>query len=165
MKFTCQNYFLFLGVLRYYKGLHVLLKSVIKTNIQVVIAGDGPEKKSLLRYKEEMKLDNVIFVGTVTENEKYYLIKNCDALVFPSIERSEAFGISLIEALSYGKPLITTNIGTGTNFININNVTGISVEPNNSNELKKAMEKFSQNEDFQKLTSINTSKRYKRYFT
>ena len=51
------------------------------------------------------------------------------ALVFPSLYRSEAFGVSLLEGAMYGLPLISTELNTGTTFVNKEGVTGLVVPP------------------------------------
>jgi rhamnosyl/mannosyltransferase len=59
--------------------------------------------------------------------------------VFPSHLRSEAFGISLLEGAMYGKPMISSEIGTGTTYINIDNETGLVVPPNDPQAFSGAM--------------------------
>lgn len=57
------------------------------------------------------------------------LLLSCDIFCFPSITKNEAFGVALAEAMYYGKPAITFNIeGSGVNYVNLNNITGIEVE-------------------------------------
>ena len=69
-------------------------------------------------------------MGYLLEDDKVALINLCYAVVFPSHLRSEAFGISLLEGAMYGKPLISSEIGTGTSHINIDGETGLVVPPN-----------------------------------
>jgi rhamnosyl/mannosyltransferase len=63
----------------------------------------------------------------------------CYGVVFPSHLRSEAFGISLLEGAMYGKPMISSEIGTGTTFVNIGNETGLVVPPSDPAALRQAM--------------------------
>jgi glycosyltransferase involved in cell wall biosynthesis len=57
-------------------------------------------------------------------------MKNCDLFCLPSVSRNEAFGLVLVEALYFGKPLVTTNVeGTGMNYVNKHNETGLVVPP------------------------------------
>lgn len=134
-----SRFFLFIGVMRYYKGLHVLLEANQYLDIPVVIVGDGQLKESLQTDAVRRGLKNTYFLGSISDEDKVALLSLCFALIFPSHLRSEAFGISLLEGAMYGKPLISCEIGTGTSFININNVTGIVVPPNNAQALKTAM--------------------------
>ncbi len=134
-----KRFFLFLGVLRYYKGIKYLIEAVANTDIQIVIAGALGKKSDLEAYVAGDKLKNVIFLGFVEHEEKLALLSLCYGFVFPSNMRSEAFGVSLLEAASCGKPLISCEIGTGTSFINKHNETGLVIKPASSYELRLAM--------------------------
>lgn len=136
------QFFVFVGVFRYYKGLHVLLEALTTHDFPIVIAGAGPLEKDLKLQAKQLGLKNVSFVGWVTEQEKVDLITASIALVFPSHLRSEAFGISLLEGAMYGKPLICSEIGTGTSYVNRNGVTGLVVSPDDAIDLAAAMEKL-----------------------
>ena len=64
-------------------------------------------------------------------------------LVFPSLYNSEAFGIIQLEAMSYSKPVLNTNLQTGVPWVSVHNVTGITVPVENVDELTKAIDKLS----------------------
>jgi rhamnosyl/mannosyltransferase len=134
-----QRFFLFVGVLRYYKGLHILLDAVASTDYPVVIVGAGPIEEELKAHAERLGLHHVQFVGAVDEEDKVALLKLCYAMAFPSHLRSEAFGISLLEGAMYGKPMISSEIGTGTTYINIDNETGLVVPPSDPAAFGQAM--------------------------
>lgn len=133
------RFLLFVGVLRYYKGLHILLEAAKGTDIPVVIVGAGPVEDSLLRQSANGQLGNIHFLGAVSEQDKVDLLQACYGVVFPSHLRSEAFGISLLEGAIFGKPLISSEIGTGTSYINVHQETGLVVPPSNPASLRKAM--------------------------
>jgi rhamnosyl/mannosyltransferase len=133
------KFFLFVGVLRYYKGLHILLDAVAGTNYPVVIVGAGPIEQELKDHAERLGLKNVMFVGRVDDLDKVALLKLCYAVAFPSHLRSEAFGISLLEGAMFGKPMISSEIGTGTTYINIDRQTGLVVPPSDPDALRVAM--------------------------
>jgi glycosyltransferase involved in cell wall biosynthesis len=133
------KFFLFVGVLRYYKGLHILLDAVAGTNYPVVIVGAGPIEQELKDHAERLGLKKVMFVGRVDELDKVALLKLCYAVAFPSHLRSEAFGISLLEGAMFGKPMISSEIGTGTTYINIHQQTGLVVPPSDPEALRAAM--------------------------
>jgi glycosyltransferase involved in cell wall biosynthesis len=137
-----QPYFLFLGVLRYYKGLHTLIQAACSVGAVIVIAGSGPEGMTLQQQAQRAGVDNAIFSGQVTDSEKVALIKNCLALVLPSHLRSEAFGMVLVEAAMFGKPMISCEIGTGTSYVNLDNETGFVVPPESAAELAAAMSRL-----------------------
>ncbi len=134
------DFFFFVGVLRYYKGLHTLVQAARHTRHKVVIAGDGPERRALEKQVAESGLGHVVFVGAVSDEDKAALFSLSLAFVFPSHLRSEAFGMSLVEAASHAKPMITCDIGTGTTFVNLPGQTGLAVPPEQPVALAHAME-------------------------
>ncbi|HEY0487929.1 MAG TPA: glycosyltransferase family 4 protein [Telluria sp.] len=134
-----DKFFLFVGVLRYYKGLHILLDAVANADYPVVIVGAGPVEAELKEHAVRLGLKHVLFVGAVSEDDKVALLTLCYAVAFPSHLRSEAFGISLLEGAMYGKPMISSEIGTGTTYINIDGDTGLVVPPSDPQALGAAM--------------------------
>lgn len=133
------RFFLFVGALRYYKGLTFLLEALRDTPLPVVIMGGGPMEAELKMQAERYRLSCVHFLGGLPDEDKVALLSLCCALVFPSHLHSEAFGISLLEAAIFGKPLISCEIGTGTSYINIAGETGLVVPPANPSALGHAM--------------------------
>jgi glycosyltransferase involved in cell wall biosynthesis len=134
-----ERFFLFVGVLRYYKGLHILLDAMAHLDYPVVIVGAGPIEQELKQHAERLGLSHVLFVGALEEEDKVALLELSYAMVFPSHLRSEAFGISLLEGAMYGKPMISSEIGTGTTYINIDQDTGLVVPPDDPQALAGAM--------------------------
>lgn len=139
------KFFLFVGNLRYYKGLHILLDALQGTEFQAVIVGAGPVESELRQQAARLKLDNVEFVGPVDDEDKIALLTLSHALTFPSHLRSEAFGISLLEGAMFGKPLITAEIGTGTSYVNVDGETGLVVAPGDVQGLRGAMGRLWEN--------------------
>lgn len=135
-----EPYFLFIGVLRYYKGLHTLIQAAKQLKARIVIAGSGPEGDNLRALAEQTGVRNVLFAGQVSDTEKVALLKNCRALVLPSHLRSEAYGMVLVEASIFGKPLISCEIGTGTSFVNMHEESGIVIPPEDAPALAIALE-------------------------
>lgn len=135
-----QPYFLFIGVLRYYKGLHTLIEAATRIKVQVVIAGSGPEEMALRAQVDRNGARNVVFAGQVSDAEKVALLKRCCAVVLPSHLRSEAFGMVLVEAAMYGRPMISCEIGTGTSYVNAHGESGLVVAPEDAAELAGALE-------------------------
>lgn len=160
-----KPFFLFLGVLRYYKGLHSLLEAIKDTNIPVVIAGSGDREDELKRYVKKHNMTNVEFLGSVSHEDKMALLSLCYGFVFPSHLRSEAFGIALLEAAAFSKPLICCEINTGTSYINLNGVTGIVVEPESPDKLREAMLYMLNNPDRANIMGMNARKRVDELFT
>ncbi len=160
-----EGFFLFVGVLRYYKGLHILLEAIQGTALRCVIVGAGPVERELKAHAARLGLSNIQFLGYVSDAEKVSLIRLCRAVVFPSHLRSEAFGITLLEGAMYGKPLISTEIGTGTSFINIDGDTGLVVPPADVEELRIAMLKLDHDVILSERMGRAARSRYEDLFT
>lgn len=135
-----EDFFLFVGVLRYYKGLHTLVEAARGFAGRVVIAGQGPEGEAVAQQVKALGLTNVTLLGRVSDEDKMCLLRLCRAFVFPSHLRSEAFGMSLVEAAMVGKPMVSCSIGTGTTFINKGGETGIAIGPEDPAALCAAMQ-------------------------
>ncbi|MFC5461065.1 glycosyltransferase family 4 protein [Massilia niabensis] len=159
------KFFLFVGVLRYYKGLHVLLEAVAGTNYPVVIVGSGPEEDRLKAQAQRLGLKTVLFVGAVGEDDKVALLTLCYALAFPSHLRSEAFGISLLEGAMYGKPMVSCDIGTGTTYINIDGETGLVAPPSDPRALRATLRTLWDNPDLAREMGACAAARFEEVFT
>jgi rhamnosyl/mannosyltransferase len=133
------KFFLFVGVIRYYKGLHILIEAAQGTDYPIMIVGAGPIEEELKAQVEKLGITNVHFLGHLPDEDKVALLHLSYAVVFPSHLRSEAFGISLLEGAMYGKPMISSEIGTGTTFINIADETGLVVPPSDPLAMRQAM--------------------------
>ena len=159
------KFFLFVGNLRYYKGLHVLLDALPGTDFRVVIIGSGPVERELRAQAERLKLTNVDFVGPVGDDDKIALLTLCHALTFPSHLRSEAFGISLLEAAMFGKPMISTEIGTGTSYVNVDGETGLVVPASDPGALLGAMGRLWEDDALAAKLGQNGRQRFEAMFT
>jgi len=160
-----EPFFLFVGVLRYYKGLHFLIKAARQVKARIVIAGVGPELEKLRSLAECMASDNVLFAGQVSDAEKVSLIRQSLAMVLPSHLRSEAFGMVLIEASIFGRPLISCEIGTGTSFVNVHEETGFIVPPEDPDALANAMNVLLQETYVAKTLGQGARARYEALFS
>ncbi|SFB09284.1 rhamnosyl/mannosyltransferase [Collimonas sp. OK607] len=159
------RFFLFVGVIRYYKGLHILLDAARGTDYPIVIVGAGPIEQELKRRADEQGLRNVIFLGTVSDEDKAALLQLSYAIVFPSHLRSEAFGISLLEGAMYGKPMISSEIGTGTSYINNHGETGLVVPPSDPEAFRQAMQQLWDNPGQVQAMGTRAQARYQKLFT
>ncbi|HEX7642280.1 MAG TPA: glycosyltransferase family 4 protein [Burkholderiaceae bacterium] len=158
-------FFLFVGVLRYYKGLHILLEACAGSPVPVVIAGAGPMEAELKRQAARLGLTNVKFVGAVPDDDKIALLALCRGVVFPSHLRSEAFGITLLEGAMFGKPLISCEIGTGSSYVNIDGVTGIVTPPNDPAALRAAMRRLADDAALAEQMGRGARERFDTLFT
>jgi rhamnosyl/mannosyltransferase len=153
-----EGFFLFIGVLRYYKGLPFLIDAARRTGLPVVVAGDGELRNTL----EPTAPPNVTFLGEVSDADKEALLSLCSTFVFPSHLRSEAFGVSLVEAARAGKPMISCEIGTGTSYVNVNGETGLVVQPADVDALGAAMQQLNADPECRIRFGRSARERYER---
>jgi glycosyltransferase involved in cell wall biosynthesis len=160
-----EKFFLFVGVLRYYKGLHILLEALDGANLPVVILGSGPVEKQLKLLARRKQIKNLHFVGALSDQDKCALLTLCLAMIFPSHIRTEAFGISLLEGAMFGKALISSEIGTGTSYINQDGVTGFVVPANDPAALFQAMTRLHDNQSLAHSLGQAARQRFEEVFT
>lgn len=131
------------GRFTYYKGFEHLIRAAAKLEgVRVVIAGSGPLAGKLAGLARELGVaDRVVMPGEVDDAELAALYRVGDVFCLPSVERTEAFGLVLLEAMSQGLPLVTTAVaGSGMNSVNEHGVTGVSVTPSDPEALAKALD-------------------------
>lgn len=139
---------LYLGRLKDYKSVPVLLKAAKNIIAEIpttrfVIAGDGPEKKRLLKLTKKLDLEkHVNFVGHVTEEEKVALYQKAWVFVNPSL--MEGWGITSIEANACGTPVVASNVAGLRDSVK-NPHSGILVPYGNHNDFSKAITKIIKN--------------------
>lgn len=134
-----MNLVLFVGILRYYKGLHTLIKAMEHVDGKLLIVGDGPLLPDLIAFAQRQPYaERIVFLGQVESVIPYYYA--ADAFCLPSIYRSEAFGLVLVEAAACGLPLVSTELGTGTSYVNQDGVTGRVVPPQDDKALAEALQ-------------------------
>jgi len=162
-RFPAQ-FFLFTGVFRYYKGLHILLEAARGLEYDIVLVGKGPMEQQLKDQASRLALSNVHFVGALDDADKTALLDLCTGFVFPSHLRSEAYGLSLVEAAMAGKPMISCEIGTGTTFVNLHNETGLVIPPEAPDALASAMRHIAQDEANSRVYGLKARRRYDELF-
>ncbi len=160
-----SDFFLFVGVLRYYKGLHILLDAIKDAPYKVIIVGSGPIENELMAQAKRLGLTNVVFTGYIEESTKAALFKLAKAVVFPSYLRSEAFGVTLLEGAMHSRPLISTEVGSGTSHINVHNETGLVVAPGSVKSLRRAMDQLHHHPEKAQEMGRNARKRFEAHFT
>jgi len=158
---------LFVGRLRYYKGLHILLEALPHVpGVQLVVAGSGPEQNRLMAQMQVLGLaGRVHFLGDVADAELATLYHAGDMFVLPAHLRAEAFGIAQAEALASGLPCISTELGTGTSFVNQHGQTGIVVPPNDPAALARAMHALAASPELRRFYGANARQRIMAHFT
>lgn len=143
-KINNKKVVLSVGRLVEYKGFEYLIEAskYLNDDTVVLIAGGGPLYKDLRQKIHDLNLqDKVFLLGRVDSISVF--MKNCDLFCLSSVTRNEAFGLVLLEALYFGKPLVTTNVkGSGMNFVNKHGETGFVVPPKNPKALSEAINKI-----------------------
>lgn len=160
-----KPFFLFVGVLRYYKGLEIAIKAAKGADYKILIVGSGPIESELKKLANTLEVDNVEFLGYQNDIDKVALLSLCRGVVFPSYLRSEAFGVTLLEGAMFSKPLISVEIGSGMSYINIHEKTGLQVTPGNPTAFREAMDRLYDNEEYAKQLGIAARQRFEALFT
>jgi glycosyltransferase involved in cell wall biosynthesis len=132
---------LFVGRLRYYKGLDTLLYALrALPEVRLTVVGDGPMRASWQRLARELGIaERVDFVGEVDEAMLPTYYARADLFVLPANARAEAFGTVLLEAMAAGLPVVSTEVGTGTSWVNQDGVTGRVTPPRDPTALAAAI--------------------------
>lgn len=109
--------------------------------IQYIIAGEGPEKQSILQYAKKINiLDRINFIGNINDEQKKEIFMKSTLMIMPTIDETsnrsiEGFGVVYIEAAMLGLCSVATNVG-GVNDAIIDGVTGILLNPNEDLSVK-----------------------------
>jgi glycosyltransferase involved in cell wall biosynthesis len=108
-----------IGRLAYYKGLETLITAVAATpGVELLIAGEGEMRASLQELIEGLGPPNVPLrvqlLGAVSDDSKLALLETCDLFCLASVERTEAFGMVLLEAMAHGRACLVSDLaGSG----------------------------------------------------
>ncbi|MDR1683089.1 MAG: glycosyltransferase [Candidatus Symbiothrix sp.] len=158
-----------LGRLVEYKGYEYLVKAAryLSDDFVVVIGGTGPLRNELLQLIETLGVENrVELIGFVRDEDVPSYFAACDVFCLSSIWKTEAFAIVQIEAMSCGKPVVSTRIaGSGVGWVNANKVSGLTVEPEDEKALADAIIAILSNETYYKKLSEGAKHRYEEMFT
>lgn len=134
---------LFVGRLRYYKGLEYLIAAMRELPGTLLIVGDGPMRETWQQLTANLGLgERVFFLTDVNDDDLPAYYHACDLFVLPASQRSEAFGTVLLEAMACGVPVISTELGTGTSWVNQDGETGLVVPPADSAALVGAIRRL-----------------------
>ncbi len=112
-----------------YKGLNMLIEAAryLPDNCVVLIGGTG-ELTEQLQHLAQPQGNKIQFIGRLSEKQMRCYLSIADVYAFPSIDRREAFGVALAEALYCGVPAVSFQInGSGSTWVNQDGQTGIVV--------------------------------------
>lgn len=164
-----KNFILFVGRLIYYKGVEYLVEAAERLRNEpenFVLIGEGALQEQLRQRIAELHLEQKIFMLPLQNRQTVidYCFA-CGLLVLPSTYRSEAFGIVLMEAMAAGKPVISTDLGTGTSYVNQHNITGFVVPPRDSAALAFAIREILRNSHIQESFGTAARERVRHFFS
>lgn len=131
-----------IGRLTYYKGFDILIRAVADLpEIALVIVGEGEERPRLERLLDQWgRPRHVRLLGAADDPACQRLLASCDVFCLPSRERTEAFGIVLMEAMRYGKPIVATRLaGSGVPWVAREHDNAVLVPPDDAAALAAAL--------------------------
>ncbi len=152
-----------------YKGFEILVEaaSMLESDAQVIIVGDGPLREQLQQRVSALKLESrVRLAGRLPRDELIALYRCATLFCLPSVERTEAFGVVLLEALSAGLPIVATSIaGSGVPWVNEHGVTGLNVPVRDARALAAACQTLLRDAALRDECSKAARRRFETMFT
>jgi glycosyltransferase involved in cell wall biosynthesis len=167
-KFKNKEIVLSVGRLVKYKGYELLINAskYFSDNIVTIIIGNGPERDNIFSLIKKNNIKNVYLLENINDTQKNELYRKCKIFCLSSLNRQEAFGVVLLEALSFGKPLIVNEIiGSGINWVNKNKYTGLNINMNNSKHFADIVNGLVKDIEQLNKYSKNSRDRYSELFT
>lgn len=154
------------GRLVYYKGFEYLIDAMRTVKGQLLIVGDGPLRATLQKRINDHNLQSRVHLMGEIQNRylaQYY--RAADVFAFPSIARSEAFGIVQLEAMACGLPVLNTDLDSGVPSVSRHNETGLTVPPEDSPALAHALNTLLDNRELRGAFGDNARRRVRSEFT
>jgi glycosyltransferase involved in cell wall biosynthesis len=131
---------LFVGRLRYYKGLDTLIRAMPQVAGRLRVVGIGPMEAEWKALAQDCGVsDRIEWLGEAPDEDLPGLYHQADLFVLPASHPSEAFGLVQVEAMAAGLPVVCTELGTGTTYVNIDGETGTVVLPRDPDALAAAI--------------------------
>jgi rhamnosyl/mannosyltransferase len=157
---------LFVGRLVHYKGLHVLFEAMRTIEATLLVLGDGPSRAELERQSRELGLEKrVVFAGMISPDDIVGWMAAADIGVLPSILPNESFGLSMVELMACGIPVVCTELGTGTSLVNQHDESGFVVEPGNPVVLGAAITRLLTDQPLRRRMGVAARARAVRMFS
>ncbi len=144
---TASFRILAIGRLTYYKGHDILIQAAAHLpDSRILIVGTGEYRQRLETLIHSLQLhDRVRLPGFQPEADLNALLASCDVLCLPSLERTEAFGLVLLEAMRFGKPVVVSDIpGSGPGWVVKQAGHGLCVPPGDPDALAAALRELQQ---------------------
>ncbi|GAB3811379.1 glycosyltransferase family 4 protein [Pontibacter rugosus] len=157
-----DKYVLYIGRLTQEKGIETLLKAHTLKPFPLKIVGGGPLQEHVAAYAAANS-STVEYVGYRKREEAMELLKNAEALVFPS-EWFETFGMTVVEAFSTATPVLAANIGGAAHLVQ-HEYNGLLYTPGNAAELREQVQKIQHNVSYARELGTNARKSYEAKYT
>ena len=150
------------GRLSRYKGFGTLIRAAAATDaVELIIAGDGEQRSQLERLVPLRASGRIRLVGGVDDATRNRLMSECDLFCLPSINRAEAFGLSLVEAMAAGKAQLATRVaGSGMGWVVEEGRTGWLVAPNDVHALAGLLRRVAQDRAVLKQAGTRARQRF-----
>lgn len=142
--------FITIGRLVPYKGYEFLINCFNSLPYELTIIGTGPLNKELQKIANY----NIKFLGEVSEEQKFKLMNTHDALIMSSINKAEAYGMTIVEAFSVGLPVIAADINTGVSFLVKHEKTGLKFKVQDEASLKLQMGRLETDQQLRQAVSL-----------
>lgn len=158
---------LFLGRLVAYKGVEVLIEAMRGVDATLLVVGDGPERAAL---EAEAGAGagaggRVRFIGNVSNENRSAYYQAASVFVLPAVSGAETFGIAMLEAMAQGTPAVSTDVGTGTSWVNRTGETGLVVPPRDPRALADAIKQLLADDALAKDLGEGAALRARRHFS
>jgi glycosyltransferase involved in cell wall biosynthesis len=127
---------LFVGQMRPYKGVKVLLQAARNIDAQLSIVGDGPDRATYEEYARKLEVGNVRFYGAVSDETLRQMYLSNDVLALPSVSLNEAFGLVTLEAAAAGCAVVASDLP---GLRDVVEEFGLLVKPKKPQELRDAL--------------------------
>ncbi|MEO8005031.1 MAG: glycosyltransferase [Betaproteobacteria bacterium] len=140
-KFAGKKLLFAVGRHVYYKGFEYLIRAMADiADAVLVLGGTGPLFERNRALTTSLGLDDrVVFPGRIPDAGLAAYYHACDIFCLPSCEPSEAFGLVQVEAMACAKPVVTSQLNNGVNYVHEDGVTGIAVPPRDPPALARAI--------------------------
>ena len=163
---------LMIGRLTYYKGHKLIIDALAELkkqgmNFNLTIVGGGELESTIEQQIKSLQLkDKVTLLGKLSDEQLASEMQNTDLLCLPSIERTEAFGVVLLEAMRASKPCLVTDVhGSGMSWVVQDNKTGFVVQHNNVESLISKLAYISEHPELLPMYGNAGRERFKAVFS
>ena len=154
------------GRLTYYKGFDTLVRAASGLDgVELVLIGEGRERRALEAIVSETAATNVRLLGEVDDATLREYLASCDVFCLPSRERTEAFGIVLMEAMRYGRPLLVSSLpGSGVNWVARDGQNAVAVPHDDVDAWRRAIAMLSASGSKRQMLGHLGRERFQREF-